>query len=54
MIFFDIFNDIKYSKMSLQEVVQSAETTPNEAEVTSSNLPPPSCADMSKRLKKKI
>jgi hypothetical protein len=34
-----------------QEVAQSAGTTPHEAEVTSSNLPPPSCVDMSKNKK---
>jgi hypothetical protein len=31
-----------------QEVAQSAGTTPHEAEVISSNPPPPSCVDMSK------
>jgi hypothetical protein len=31
-----------------QEVVQSAGTMLNKAEVTSSNLPPTSCVDMSK------
>jgi hypothetical protein len=36
-----------------QELAQSAGTTPNEAEVNSSNLHPPSCADMSKRKKEK-
>jgi hypothetical protein len=33
----------------LQEVVQSAGITPNDAEVTSSNPLPPSCVDMSKK-----
>jgi hypothetical protein len=32
-----------------QEVVQSPATTPNKAEVSSSNPPSPSCADMSKK-----
>jgi hypothetical protein len=36
-----------------QEVVQLARTTSNEAEVSSSNLSPPSCVDMSKKKKKK-
>jgi hypothetical protein len=35
----------------LQEVAQSAGTTPNEAEVTSSNPLLPSCVDMSKKKK---
>jgi hypothetical protein len=34
-----------------QEVAQSAGTPPNKAEVTSSNPPSPSCADMSKKRK---
>jgi hypothetical protein len=32
-----------------QEVAQSVGTTPHEAEVTSSNLLPSSCVDMSKK-----
>ena len=35
-------------KCGLQEIAQSAETTPNNAEVTSLNLPPPR-VDMSKK-----
>jgi hypothetical protein len=31
---------------SFQEVVQSARTMPNEADVTSSNSPPLSCVDI--------
>jgi hypothetical protein len=34
-----------------QEVAQSAGTTPNKAEVTSSNPPSPFCVDMSKKKK---
>ena len=34
-----------------QKVVQSAKITPNEAEVTSSNLLHSSCVDMSKKKK---
>jgi hypothetical protein len=34
-------------------IVQSAGTTPNKAEVTSSNLFSPYCANMSKKKKKK-
>jgi hypothetical protein len=36
-----------------QEVVQSAETMPNKAKVTSSNPHFPSCVDMSKKKRKK-
>ena len=36
----------------IQEVTQSAGTTPNEAEVSSSNPPPLSCVNMSKKKKK--
>jgi hypothetical protein len=36
-----------------QEVAQSAGTMPNKAEVTSSNSPPSSCVDMSKKKEKK-
>ena len=32
--------------LSIQEVVQLAEITPNEADVTISNSSSPSCADM--------
>jgi hypothetical protein len=45
------FNQKK--KKSLQEVAQSARTTPNEVEITILNPPPPSCVDMSKKKKKK-
>jgi hypothetical protein len=38
---------------SPQKVIQSVRTTPNEAEVSSSNPSPPSCVDMSKEKKKK-
>ena len=37
---------------TLKEVAQLTGTTPNEADVTSSNSPPPSCVDMSKKKKK--
>jgi hypothetical protein len=40
--------------MCSQEVVQSVGTTPNEADVISSDLPFPSYADMSKKEKKII
>jgi hypothetical protein len=36
-----------------QEITQSARTTPNEVEVTSSNFPSPSCVDMLKKEKKR-
>jgi hypothetical protein len=39
------------SNFNLQEIVQSAVITPNEAEVTSLNLYPLSCVDMSKKKK---
>jgi hypothetical protein len=39
--------------MRFQEVAQLAETTPKEAKVSSSNLPPSSYADMSQKKKKK-
>jgi hypothetical protein len=35
--------------MGPQEVVQSAGITLNKVEVTSSNPPPPSCVDISKK-----
>jgi hypothetical protein len=38
---------------SPQELAQSDKTTLNEMEVTSSNPPSPSCADMPKKKKKK-
>jgi hypothetical protein len=37
----------------LQEVVQLVGITPHEAEITSSNLSPPSSTDMSKKKKRK-
>jgi hypothetical protein len=39
--------------MGFQEVVQSAKTLPNEVHVTILNHPPPSCANMPKKEKKK-
>jgi hypothetical protein len=42
----------KQQQTSPQEVAQSVETTLNEVDVTSSNLLPPSCVDMSKKKKK--
>jgi hypothetical protein len=38
---------------SLQEVVQLVETTPNEADVASSNPSPSSCTTSQKKKKKK-
>jgi hypothetical protein len=43
-----------YIFTSPKEVVQSDRITPNEAEVTSLNLSPLSCVDMSKKKKKTI
>jgi hypothetical protein len=37
--------------LSPQEVTQSAGTTPNKVKVSSLNLSPPSCANMSKKKK---
>jgi hypothetical protein len=39
---------------SPQAIVQSAGTTPNEANVTSSNFPPPSCVKKKKKKKKNL
>ena len=54
MIFFDIFNNIKYSKMSPQKVAQSVENTPNEAEVAGLNPPPPFVRTCKKKKKKNL
>jgi lysine/ornithine N-monooxygenase len=48
-----LFVQIQEQRQSLQEVTQSAGTTPNEADVINSNLSSPSCVDMSKKIKKK-
>jgi hypothetical protein len=40
-----------FNAKRFQEVAQSTGTTPNEAEVISSNPSFPSCADMSKKIK---
>jgi hypothetical protein len=50
---YGLFNTSKAYWNCPQEVAQSAGTTPNEAEVISSNPSPSSCVDMSKKKKKK-
>jgi hypothetical protein len=50
---FDPTFPLSLKEKSLQEVAQLAETMTNEAEVTSLNLLPPFCVDLSKKKKKK-
>jgi hypothetical protein len=40
---------LSYQLKRLQDVIQLARTMSNEADVTNSNPPPPSCADMLKK-----
>jgi hypothetical protein len=49
LLTFDLLVILKVTSHLSQNVVQSAKTTPNEAEITSSNHPPPSCMDISKK-----
>jgi hypothetical protein len=46
-----LFVQIQEQRQSLQDVTQSAGTTPNETDVTNSNLSSSFCADMSKKIK---